>query len=165
MLVPFTSLSDDARVWVYSSNKFFNNGDESQIEEHLNGFLQQWTAHAKNLKASYKLDLRRHLIISVDESEVGASGCSIDSCVHFLQRLGRQYDHDFFDRLNYTYLGEDKRPFMIHHQALEEAYDKEVIHDDTIFVNPLVKNIGEYRTDFLQPLARSFHARFISKLN
>lgn len=164
MLIPFSSMPDSARLWVYSGKSFFENGDEEAIYNDVIAFLEQWTAHSRELKAASKIDLKRHLLIAVDESTAGASGCSIDSCVHYLQDLGRKYNTDLFDRLNYTFLGEDKRPFMVHHHSLSEAYSSGIIKKDTLFVNSLVKSVGEYRNQFLQPLSRSFQARFIDQL-
>jgi hypothetical protein len=163
MIVSFSDMPDHARLWVYSTARFMEDGEEQQIAEALDQFLPQWTAHSKELKSSARIDLKRHVIIAVDESSHQASGCSIDSCVHFLQRLGKAFHHDFFDRLHYTYVGEDHRPFLVHHHSLSEAYSTGIIDDQTLFANPLVKNIDEYRNAFLQPLASSFQYKFIEQ--
>lgn len=164
MIVSFSDMPDHSKLWVYSSSNFFEGEEEQKISTEVEKFLEEWTAHSRELRAASKIDLKRHILISVDESVHGASGCSIDSCVHFLKDLGKVTHHDFFDRLHYTYLGEDKRPFLVHHHSLSEAYSRDIINDQTLFANPLVKTVGEYHQSFLQPLAKSFQSKFIDQM-
>ena len=45
----------------------------------------------------------RFIILIVDESHAGASGCSIDKSVHFMQQLEQEYGINLFDRFNLAY--------------------------------------------------------------
>jgi len=47
-----------------------------------------WTAHNNQLKAKGEIRYNRFLILIVDESQAGASGCSIDKSVPFYETAG-----------------------------------------------------------------------------
>ncbi len=163
MYVDPHKMSDSARVWVYSSNRFFSKNEVQEIKEHLKSFVDQWTAHSSNLKATADIRFKRHIIIAVDENWEKASGCSIDSSVKFIQRLGEKYGFDGLDRLHYTYMNEGEAQIMAH-QDLNEAYENGEINDETLFVNPLVKTWAEYNNAFLTSLKSSFLHKFIDEL-
>jgi len=156
-------MSDSARVWVYSSDRFFSQNENREISEHLKTFIEQWTAHNANLKATAVIRLNRHIIIAVDEGWEKASGCSIDSSVNFIQKLGQKYGFDGMDRLHYTYIKEDEAK-IVAHQNLSRAYESGEINNETVFVNPLVKSWEEYNNAFLSPLDSCFLFRFINKV-
>jgi hypothetical protein len=163
MVASIDDLSATSRVWVYNIDRLLSESEIQSLNHDLNRFLKDWTAHSDKLKAACKIRFLRHIVIMVDENIASASGCSIDASVRFINKLGQHYSFDAFDRLNYTYLsGGD--PIIISHYDLQEAYDNQVIADDTQFVNPLVKSKAEYQNDFLVPLKNSFLNRFIDNL-
>ncbi|HKK62510.1 MAG TPA: hypothetical protein VJ951_08115 [Bacteroidales bacterium] len=160
MFVNSNEISEKARVWVYSANRFFKESELPLIQEKIKSFLSRWTAHNKNLESTFAIRYNRHIIIAVDEESAKASGCSIDSCVKFIQALGEEHDFDGLDRLNYTFI-DNNAPYMIEHHNLNAAFQNKEIQLNTPFVNPLVKNWKEYKDSFLVSLKNSFLIRFI----
>ena len=59
MLVPFESLPEDSRVWIYQSNRSFTDEELVEIKQKLDEFLTQWTVHGSNLKAGYDIKYKR----------------------------------------------------------------------------------------------------------
>jgi len=57
MLVSFSSLPEESRVWIYQCNRTFTDAEVDEIEESLHNFIISWTAHGKGLEASYKKGL------------------------------------------------------------------------------------------------------------
>ena len=92
MLVPFESLPDEARIWIYQANRTFTDEEVTRLKSQLDEFLTQWTVHGSNLKAGYEIRYKRFLVIGLDQSLNAASGCSIDASVHFIQTLEKEYD-------------------------------------------------------------------------
>ena len=45
----FKDLPDDARVWIYQANRPFTNDELNELKPQMDNFLQQWTAHGKDL--------------------------------------------------------------------------------------------------------------------
>ncbi|MEL6976420.1 MAG: ABC transporter ATPase, partial [Bacteroidota bacterium] len=78
MLVDFEALPDESRVWIYQSNRSFTEAEITEIKEGLAQFLTQWTAHGSELKAGFTIKYKRFIVIALDQSLAGASGCSID---------------------------------------------------------------------------------------
>ena len=95
----FPELSPSSKVWVYTSNRDFHITEVNFIEDSLKMFIPQWAAHGAKLIGNGAVYKSRFVIISVDESQVNASGCSIDSSVHFIKKLGAELGVDFFSRM------------------------------------------------------------------
>jgi hypothetical protein len=51
----------------------------------FSNFCIQWTAHGANLKAYGEVRHHRFIVMIVDETAAGASGCSIDKSIHFIR--------------------------------------------------------------------------------
>ena len=58
------------------------------------------------LQASWRLEGGRCLIIALDDRSPNATGCSIDSKVHWLQAFGEQWGMDWMKRNTVTYYDE-----------------------------------------------------------
>ncbi len=63
------------------------------------GFVEEWTAHRRDLRAGFALMHDHILLVAVDESLTGASGCSIDALMGRLRALGAELEVDFLDSL------------------------------------------------------------------
>ena len=101
----FDHLSPHSKVWIYTANREFSSEDEAIIADAMKRFLPQWAAHGNALFGDYSLEYQRFLILVVDESQAGASGCSIDTSVRFIKDLGTRLNIDFFNRLAYSPFG------------------------------------------------------------
>src|SRR3954470_23675485 len=95
--------SEQSRVWIYQSDRELYDAEVKQLHEILNKFASEWTAHNHQLKAKVEIRYNRFLILIVDESQAGASGCSIDKSVHFMQHLEKQFGIKLFDSFNLAY--------------------------------------------------------------
>lgn len=153
-------LPDHARVWVYTANRQLTDAEGAEVERRLSAFTQRWTAHARALKAFAELRHGRFVLLAVDESQAGASGCSIDASVHFLQQLGRELDVDFFERLTFfADAGEGFLPYS--REEFELAYAEGRITPATPVVDPLVDTKATFDVGFVKPLVESWHARLV----
>ncbi|WP_299484966.1 ABC transporter ATPase [uncultured Allomuricauda sp.] len=160
MLVDFKSLPDTSRIWIYQSNRGFSSEELEEIEQALEQFLKDWTAHGSELKAGFEIKYNRFLIIGLDQTLAGASGCSIDASVHFIQQLEQKYDVNLLDRMNVSF----KQGEYVAYKSLKDfkkmAKDK-AISKNTIVFNNLVANKMEYLEHWEVPASDSWHSRFI----
>jgi hypothetical protein len=159
MYVPFDTLPDDARVWIYQSNRKLTDEEVTKIDEAVRNYVDIWAAHGTGLKASYQVLYNRFIILAVDQEVQAASGCSIDDSVRFIQSLEQEYQIDLLDKMNVTYrLGEH-----IAHKPLTEfkkmAKDR-AVSGNTIVFNNLVNTVGEWREFWEVPALESWHSRF-----
>ena len=161
MLVPFESLPDSSRVWIYQSNRSFTEEELVEIKKKLDEFLTQWTVHGANLQAGYEIKYKRFITIGLNQEVNAASGCSIDASVHFIQTLEKEYDVDLLDKMNVSF----KQGEFVAYKPLADfrklAKNKSV-SPKTIVFNNLVNNKAEYLSDWEVPAAESWHKRFMS---
>lgn len=160
MLVNFNELSDESRVWIYQCNRSFTEDEVQKISKDIETFLEAWAAHGQSLKTSYLIKYKRFIIISVDESQSNASGCSIDSMVHFIQSLEQEYNVDLLDKMNVSYKHGD-------HVAFKPLLDfksmvkNRAVNANTIVFNNLVATKQEFEEYWEVPLKDSWHSRFL----
>lgn len=151
---------DTSRVWIYQSNQPFSKNVLEDVNELTQLFVKEWTSHNHLLKATGGVIHDLFIVLVVDESQAGASGCSIDKSVRFIQFVEQQYNRSMFDRLTFAYL-EEEEVKLIHKDELTAAYAEGRIHDETLFFDHLVKTKGEYLQRWLVPLKESWHKRMI----
>lgn len=85
--VEFNTLPNDARVWIFASDRPLQ-GDESRLLlDEVDRFLAQWKAHGAPLRNAREWREDRFLVIAVDPTAAQASGCSIDGLFRALQQL------------------------------------------------------------------------------
>lgn len=89
-LRPLDELPDTTRLWVFGADRRPDPEDVDRILERTRRFLEEWTAHRRELTAGRDWRRTRFLLVAVDESRVRASGCSIDDLMRFLQELERE---------------------------------------------------------------------------
>ncbi|MEL6304543.1 MAG: ABC transporter ATPase [Bacteroidota bacterium] len=160
MLVDFETLPDESRVWIYQSNRSFTEAEITEIKEGLAQFLTQWTAHGSELKVGFTIKYKRFIVIALDQSLAGASGCSIDASVRFIQEIEKNYNVVLLDRMNVSY----KQGEYIAYKTLQDfkkmAKDR-AISKNTIVFNNLVTNKLEFMEHWEVPASESWHSRFL----
>lgn len=160
MLVPFDSLPENARVWIYQANRSFTGEETLAITNKAETFLQAWTAHGNGLEAGFELRYKRFLVIGLNQEVNAASGCSIDASVRFIQQLEKEYDVDLLDKMNVSYRQGDFIAYKPLTDFKKMAKDK-AVSLNTIVFNNLVTNKHEYQNFWEVPAADSWHARFM----
>jgi len=86
-LVAFSSLPEDARVWIFGSAEALSSDDAATLLVSIDEYLEGWRAHGSPLTVAREWRDNRFLAIGVDQSEENASGCSLDALFRVLQSL------------------------------------------------------------------------------
>jgi hypothetical protein len=87
MYLPFDQMPEYSRVWVYQADQKFSESDEKILRDRMKSFCEGWNTHGNLMPTSFEIVENQILILAVDESNLGASGCSIDSSVRTLREL------------------------------------------------------------------------------
>ena len=160
MLVEFNALPEESRVWIYQANRTFTDDEISEIEDKLNVFINNWTAHGSDLQAGYIIKYKRFIVIGLNQNLNMATGCSIDASVHFIQQLEKSYNVDLMDKMNVSY----KQGEYVAYKSLTDfrkmAKDR-AVSKNTIVFNNLVANKAEFEEHWEVPVSESWHSRFI----
>lgn len=155
--------SQHSRVWIYQSDKKLTDEVVQQIQQQLDKFTTGWTAHNNQLKAKGEVRYNRFLILIVDESQAGASGCSIDKSVHFMQQLEQHFNINLFDRFNLAYRDGEEILSLPRH-GFEDLLKQGKINTETIVYNNMVQNLTELETKWEVPFKNSWHIQLFRDL-
>mgnify|MGYP007000390014 CR=1 len=90
---------DDSRIWIYQSNRDFNESEISVINDKTISFLENWQAHGKDLESSFSIIDKRFIIIAVNESVNPIGGCSIDFSLQLIKDISNTIGVDLLNRL------------------------------------------------------------------
>ncbi len=159
MFVPFDTLPEESRIWIYQSNRKFTDAEMTEIEGLVQVFVENWSAHGTSLEASFTTKYNRFIVLAVNQEVQAATGCSIDSSVTFIQELEKKYEVDLLDKMNVTF----KNGEFIAHKSLidfKKMAKEKAVSGTTIVFNNLVNTIQEFNEAWEVPAEDSWHSRF-----
>ncbi|TNE60590.1 MAG: ABC transporter ATPase [Bacteroidetes bacterium] len=159
-LASAANFSPDSRVWVYIASRPLTEQESQTAQAALDDFVQRWTAHDQALKATAEIFRNQFIILMVDETQAGASGCSIDKSVHFLEALGHQLGIDLFERMRFAWVQDDDLQY-VNREELRHQVENAVVRGSTYMVNTLVENKRDLQEKWLVPFDKSWHKRLI----
>jgi hypothetical protein len=160
IMTQFNTFPPTSRIWIYQSNQPIPTEKTVELTAHIQQFTQQWTAHNQALRAYGELRDQRFIILMVDESQAGASGCSIDKSVHFVKHLEQAFGLNLFDRMTFTYQenGEIK---AAPREEFAQLFAEGIINEETLVFDNLVKNKEEFEKSWVKKLGESWHKRMV----
>lgn len=87
MYITFDQLPAHSRVWIYQAERALTEKEIEIVNQRLTRFCEGWNTHGNGMPTSFEIIDKQILVLAVDESGLGASGCSIDSSVKVLREL------------------------------------------------------------------------------
>ncbi|MCE7923801.1 MAG: ABC transporter ATPase [Haliscomenobacteraceae bacterium CHB4] len=154
------AFAPESRVWIYTCNRSLTDTEAEAAQQALDAFTRQWTAHNQALQAKAEVFQHQYVILLVDETQAGASGCSIDKSVHFLENLGEELGVDFFERMRFGWIEKDELHFADRATFAEHAGSGR-ISNETSVVNTLVQTKKDLGEKWLVPFGKSWHRRLV----
>lgn len=156
-----STFSPDSRVWVYTADRRLTDAESHMAQKNLDAFCQQWTAHNQALLAKAEVFENQFVILMVDESQAGASGCSIDKSVHFLEQLGDAIGADFFERMRFAWIDEQGNMQFANRPEFVAFAREGRIGTETLVADTLVQTKAQLAEKWLVPLRESWHKRLV----
>jgi len=160
MFVPFESLPDSSRIWIYQSSRKFTSDELSIISEALSSFSNQWNAHGNPLRSSFDIRFDQFIILAADEDSNAASGCSIDDSVRVVKSLADKLGVDLFDRTRVAFKKDDNI-LAIPIVDLKSKYLEGVWSSQTLVMNNLIVTNGELLEHWMIPAEGSWLKRYL----
>ncbi|HWZ04907.1 MAG TPA: hypothetical protein VNX40_14925 [Mucilaginibacter sp.] len=155
--------SENSRVWVYQADRKLSDREVQQVQNELDSFATGWTAHNNQLKAKGEIKYNRFIILTVDESQAGASGCSIDKSVRFIKDMEQQFNINLLDRFNLAYR-EGSEVLSAPRHVFEDLIKQGSINTESIVFNNMVQNLKELQTKWEVPFKDSWHIQLFGNL-
>lgn len=160
MLVNFNQLPGKAKIWIYQAERPLTESEYNTLNQQLSHFTEQWTSHGQDLKGSFKILYNRFIVLAVDEAVNDASGCAIDSSVHFLQECEKQFGISLLDKSRMAF----KQNGSIQTYSLKEfkeALSKGEISKDTLYYNNLAQKADELESNWEIPVKNSWLIKYL----
>jgi hypothetical protein len=160
MFVPFQSLPDYSRIWIYQANKKLDSKSVAILSETLKTFTENWTVHGQPMHASFDIRFDRFVILAANEGINAASGCSIDSSVRTLKEIGHALQIDFFDRSEVAFKNTDD----VHTRnisTLKNSLSDGDWNADTLVFQNLITEKSQLDTAWIIPAKTSWLKRYL----
>ena len=100
MLVDYEALPEDAKVWIYPSNRKFYTEEIAEVEGKITQFVESWKSDDETFKASYRFLYNRFIILIADDITTPLLTADIDASVQFILQLQQDYKVELLDKMN-----------------------------------------------------------------
>lgn len=142
------------------ADRLFTDAETQALTNAIADFTAQWTAHNMQLKATGQVYFNRFIVLLVDETQAGASGCSIDKSVHFIKQIEEKLGVSLFNRQLIAYKkGEDINTFLL--GEVDKYVANGELTPETVFFNNTVTTKQQFDEQWQQPIAQSWMKRYL----
>lgn len=161
MIAEINTMPESARLWVYQSNRRFTSEEKVQLAIATESFVNQWVAHGQNLRVSFSLEYDQFLVLMVDESQAGATGCSIDSSVTFIRKMESEFGISFLDRSKIAFL-RDEQVVLYGLNEIRGLVDSGQITSNMKTINNSVATYGDWQSNWIQNVGDSWIKKYFN---
>ena len=160
MIVDFKTMPDDSKIWIYQSNRDFNESEIGIINDKTISFLDNWQAHGKDLECSYSIIDKRFIIIAVNESVNPIGGCSIDFSLQLIKDISNTIGIDLLNRLVVNYRLDNRLESLSLSDLKNKIKDGD-FSPETIIFNTAINSKSELLNNFEIDIRSSWLSKFI----
>jgi hypothetical protein len=161
MYIPFHSLPDTSRIWIYQATRPLIPEYIEEISARLRNFTENWAAHGRGLAASFDIRYSRFIIIAVNEYETLASGCSIDASVAVLKSIERDLNISILERKDIAYKEQDGSVVSVPMEIFKAMVIDNDLDKNTIVFNNMLQTKGDLESLWEVPMEASWHKRYL----
>ncbi|WP_151086397.1 hypothetical protein [Hymenobacter baengnokdamensis] len=161
MYVAFDHLPPHARVWIYQASRPLTEEELVRLLPRLATFAEEWTSHGRDLAASAQFLHRQFLVIGLDEAVAGASGCSIDASVRFVQALEQELGLSLLEKSRMAFLGDDGLRLLTRRE-LREAIAAGELTPETLYFNNTLGTKQELDDHWPAPAGQTWLASYFA---
>lgn len=155
MYLPFDQLPGSSRVWVYVSSRKFTADEQALIQSSLKDFCGEWGTHGQVMPTSFAILHEQLIVLAVDESQLGASGCSIDSSVRALRNLEQHLGVNLVDQGKLTLRDQAGQLKVLPALGIKSRISSGEITPDLEVIQPQIHSKADL-SDLWLPLSKSW---------
>jgi hypothetical protein len=158
-----SALPDTSRIWIFGATEPLTDAQQQALDADLTGFVRTWAAHGSQLMAAHRLEESTFVVVGVDETVHGASGCSIDSLVRHLSELETALDVSLLDGARIWYRTHAGDIVSCERSEFTDRSKQGEIDAGTRVFDPTIQALGDLRRgDFERAAGESWHARLLA---
>lgn len=160
-LVPFETLPDSSRVWVFGSDRPLTEEGTQSLMKAVEEFLTDWKAHGEPLTVGYEWRFGRLLVVGVDQRTAGASGCSIDGLFRVLQGLGPKIGATLVGGGRVYYRDSNGEVQSAERHELKTLAASGAIRDESVIFDTSLTDLGSLRSGFERAARKSWASKLL----
>lgn len=150
-------LPDHSPVWIFGADRTLRHEEIDEIKQVLRDFVADWSAHRVPLHATADVLHNRFVIVALDETRAGASGCSIDSLFRKVSELESHLALRLLDSSLVFYGDHAGNVQATDRGGFRKLATEGVISDATSVYDPALGTLGEVRRAWPAAAAESWH--------
>ena len=147
-VVPFETLPDSSRVWVFGAGEPLTDEGTRQLHDEVDQYLADWKAHGAPLTVAREWRDARFLVVAVDQSTAGATGCSIDGLFRLLQDAEKKLGANLVGGGRVFYRDDHAAVQSVPRAAVEGLVNDGAITKDTVVFDTTLTDLGTWRACF-----------------
>jgi hypothetical protein len=153
-------IANNGKVWLYGAKRRLLTNELRYIDQALSQFCREWAAHGEKLNCGFQIKDEQFILIAVDEGNVTASGCSIDSSVGLIKNIDKQFDLDLFNRLRVYHMDDGNLETTDLHVARENIGIGKWRPNDLI-INTTALKKEAIENEWLLPISKSWLSKYL----
>ena len=161
-LVQFSELPDNARIWIFGSDKPLTGAVADSVLAEVDSYLDQWKAHGFPLRAAREWRDNRFLVIGIDPTVEQASGCSIDGLFRALQQLQKTIGAQLVGGGRVFYRDDSGATQSVAREEFSTLASAGKIGPKTPVFDTSLTQLDAWRSRFEKPLSESWAASLAS---
>lgn len=159
MFIEYSSLSDNAKVWVYPSSRKFYPQEIDEVTQKIKDFIFDWKTDDESFKASFQFLYNRFIVFLVEENTT-VSNADLDAQVAFILQLQQEYDVELLDKMNVCF----KQGEYTQYKELKDfkkLIKNKAVTGKTIVFDNLIQTKEELENYWEVPITESWYNRFL----
>lgn len=156
MFLDFDQLENNAKVFLYPSNKKFYPELLEEINTKVQDFVSQW-CNRHNVDAGYKIKYQRFIIIAINQDKPITTAI-IDELVTFVFKLQMEHEIELLDKLNVCF----KQGEHVQYKDVKEfkkLIKNKSVNKNTIVFDHLINTKEELESDWELPAEDTWYSR------
>jgi len=131
MISDYSSLPDDAKVWVFPSQKKLYANEIESIEKKMSAFILEWESKNEDLQAAFTIKYNRFIVLFA-ETETTISTKTTNDVISFIIQLQLELETELMDKMNACF----KQGQYVQYKDLKDF--KKLIKDKGVNKNTIV---------------------------
>lgn len=156
MLVNFDELDNNAKVFLYPSNKKFYPELLQKIDSKVSEFTNNWATN-NNIQAGFTIKHQRFIIIAINNNKAITTSI-IDELVSFIFKLQLEYEIELLDKLNVCF----KQGEYVQYKDVKEfkkLIKNKSVNQNTIVFDNLINTKEQLESDWELPAEDTWYSR------
>ncbi|MEN8764310.1 MAG: ABC transporter ATPase [Wenyingzhuangia sp.] len=156
MFLDFEQLENNAKVFLYPSNKKFYPELLKEIDRKVKDFVTQW-ALENEIEAGFEIKYQRFIVIAINQSKPITTRI-IDDLVSFIFKLQITHDIELLDKLNVCF----KQGEHVQYKEVKEfkkLIKNKSVNTDTVVFDHLINTKEELNSDWELPAKDTWYGR------